>query len=335
MDPSLVLHRLPGLRTRSSVFGEAVAFIIANTVIGAPFLMPVVLLWLWRRARASESRDEDRSIASRIRHWAGFYAVLAVVFTLAVVPVKRRPRLMQAWFWQRFLEYFSPRIAYHNGVPLPPGQYIYCMMPHGLYPFGQANTAISKMVSLFPNTRVAVAPVGLWIPVVRHLMGWIGCVTVDRPSMARALKAGLSLSVVPGGIAEMVRTDSKMERLVLNSRKGLVQFALQNGVPLVPVYIFGTSTLWSQVTVPACVERLSRWLGVSLLLPYGRFGTLAPRKHRLLYAIGRPISGATSCGNPSSEEVDATHALLVSAVREMYDFYKGPYGWHNRPLSIE
>merc|ERR1711920_1152295 len=120
-----------------------------------------------------------------------------------------------------------------------------------------------------------------------------------------------SLCVVPGGIAEMVRTEAHRERLVVMSRKGIVKLALEHGVPLVPVYVLGVSTLWTNLPLPAIVERLSRALRISLILPYGRFGLLLPRRQRLLYAIGKPIVGT---GVVDDAAVNTAHAALVEGL---------------------
>ncbi|CAE7195413.1 DGAT2 [Symbiodinium sp. CCMP2456] len=75
-------------------------------------------------------------------------------------------------------------------------------------------------------------------------------IRADKASISRALKNGDSVGLFPGGIAEMVRTDANTERLLLNSRKGVVKIAMEHKVPLVPVYVFGQSVLWSRSLGP-------------------------------------------------------------------------------------
>lgn len=234
-----------------------------------------------------------------------------------------------------FLEYLSVRVAYRDGAPLPPKQYLYLFMPHGLYPFSGACAGISKLRDIFPKMRIGVAPIALKIPVIRQLMHWIDCIGADKKSLEEALAAGNSICLFPGGIAEMVRTEMGKDRILLKERKGFARIALENGTPIVPVYVFGQSILWSHLKLPAWVERLSRWLQVSIILPYGRFGMLVPRKKSLLYAIGKPIAVGSGGNPPTAEAVDATHSAVVAAVQELYDFYKGSYGWQDRRLLIE
>ncbi|CAK9068127.1 Diacylglycerol O-acyltransferase 2 (AtDGAT2) [Durusdinium trenchii] len=211
-------------------------------------------------------------------------------------------------------------------------------MPHGLYPFSGACASIAGMRDLFPRMRIAAAWVSFRVPVIRQLMGWINTIPADATSIQKALNGGDSIGLFPGGVAEMVRTDSTKENLLLRSRKGFVRIAMQQKVPIVPVYVFGQSVLWSQVPLPRWVdaqpkcgesggERLSRWIQASIILPYGRFGSLVPQKKQLLYAVGNPIE--------PGDNINTTHDAVVAAVQTLYDTYKGLYGWQHRPLQMD
>jgi len=56
---------------------------------------------------------------------------------------------------------------------------------------------------VFGITRVVVASATLHVPVLRHVIGWIGGVDADKASLSEVLEQGESLAVAPGGIAEM------------------------------------------------------------------------------------------------------------------------------------
>lgn len=298
-------------------------------IIGSIPALPVLLFWLWRRARRAEEPCERR------RAWLLFGAALATYLWIAVVPVVPRPNVVQSRFFRYWVEYFSARVAYRAGEPLRKGQYLFLMMPHGLYPFSGACATISGMVETFQGMRMAAADVAFRIPVIRHLMHWIGSVPANKAAMADAIRQGSSVCVFPGGISEMVSTDGASERLVLRSRKGVIQLALEHGLPVVPVYVFGQTTLWNQIPLPSWVRTLSRWLQVSIILPYGRFGTFIPRKIPLLFCVGEPIVPPMLSGDVARWQVDSLHQKVVESVSELYDFYKGLYGWEKRPLYIE
>lgn len=267
-----------------------------------------------------------------------FGAALAGYLALVFTPVKRRTGLVKTFPFKSLLEYLSVRYVYEGGQPLPSGpgaQYMFAFAPHGLYPFAPACAAVSGFVEIFHNFRGCVASSALNVPGLRHLMGWVGCLPVTNAAISAAFKAGDSVGIVPGGIAEMMKTDMTMERLVLEPRKGFIALAIEHGVPLVPVYVFGQSTLWTHLQPPAWVENISRNVGVSFILPWGRF-FLAPRKQQLLFAIGAPITTATPDGSaPDRAHVDAVHRIFIEAVRRLYDANKAAYGWADREMIIQ
>ncbi|CAK0850268.1 unnamed protein product [Prorocentrum cordatum] len=238
------LARLPplgGLAPRATPAKEAAVIATALLAINAPVVTPLLLAWLWRRSRGrSDAAGADDAKGPR-RARALFWALLLAFVALALAPMRPRPGLMQSRFWRWWLEYFSVRVVHKSGKPLPLGQYFYCFTPHGLYPFSGAMACVSKMVDVFPRMRIISAAVGTRVPMVRQLMGWINVVLANRNAIRSALSAGDSVAVFPGGIAEMVRTSASSEQLVLQGRKGFVRLALEHGVPIVPVYVFGQS----------------------------------------------------------------------------------------------
>mmetsp|Transcript_30636 Transcript_30636/g.101928 ORF Transcript_30636/g.101928 Transcript_30636/m.101928 type:complete len:354 (-) Transcript_30636:88-1149(-) len=332
--PALRLPRaLPLVAAAPTLLGELAVIGSALGFIGSVPGYPILLVALFRRAwKADPEKPNERR-----RAWLLFGLALAGYVFLAVVPVAVRPALMQSGLWRCWLEYMSVRVAYRSGEALPAGQYLYLMMPHGLYPFSGACASISKMTDVFVRMRMAVAPIGLRIPLIRQLMGWIGCIEANRSSISKALARGDSVGLFPGGIGEMMRTRADQENILLLQRRGFVKEAVKHGIPIVPVYVFGQSLAFGHLLMPAWVERLSRWMRASIILPFGRFGLLIPRKLPLLYAIGAPIVCPKLADGvvPSDGQVEEIHSLVVESVRDLYDFYKGMYGWDNRPLSIE
>ena len=120
---------------------------------------------------------------------------------------------------------------------------------------------------------------------------------------------------------------------MLKSRKGFVRLALQQGVPLVPVYVFGNSMLLKLVALPQLFETLSRWLRVSLTPFMGRWGLPIPFRLPLLYAVGAPLM-VTKTPNPTPAQVDELHRRFIAALIQLFDKHKHLYGWANKRLSI-
>jgi 2-acylglycerol O-acyltransferase 2 len=47
-----------------------------------------------------------------------------------------------------------------------------------------------------------------------------------------------------GGIAEIFMVDDHKERIMVKDRKGFIRLAVEEGVPIVPIYHFGNTLLF-------------------------------------------------------------------------------------------
>ena len=89
------------------------------------------------------------------------------------------------------------------------------------------------------------------MPVVRHLWWWLGIRPVSRESITRLLQSGKSVVLVPGGVQEIQHMRPGAEVLFLKRRYGFVKLAIQSGAPLIPVFAFGQSQVYT-VTKSHC-----------------------------------------------------------------------------------
>ena len=102
-------------------------------------------------------------------------------------------------------------------------------------------------MKLFPKIkglRSIAASVLFRLPVVRELCLWTGCIDAGKPTCLKNLKAGYSLTVIPGGIAEQMLTNYGKEEVYLKKRMGFCKLALETNTKLVPTYVFGTNDLF-------------------------------------------------------------------------------------------
>jgi hypothetical protein len=55
-----------------------------------------------------------------------------------------------------------------------------------------------------------------------------------------------------------------------------------------------------------------------------------------MFAVGAPVAvQQTAPSDPGfAAAVDDAHSRLIEAMQELYDKYKGVYGWADRPLVI-
>ena len=100
----------------------------------------------------------------------------------------------------------------------------------------------------------------------------------DVPAATREIERVLgrgdeSVGVVLDGIEGMFASSRQQEVGCVLRRKGIVKIALRTGVPLVPVYCFGHTELWTVVTDPlGILQAISVKLNVFFTPFFGRFG---------------------------------------------------------------
>ena len=132
------------------------------------------------------------------------------------------------------------------------------------------------------------------------------------------------------------------ECTILQSRKGFIRLAVKYGVPVVPVYCFGSTKILKRLQLPSIVEKLSNALRISICLFFGQWGLPIPFRQRFLYAVGDPIYPPTY-GNPSSgsisnssleNSVNEMHAKFCDEIVKLFDKYKASYGWDRKTLRI-
>ncbi|KAF8056113.1 DGAT2D [Scenedesmus sp. PABB004] len=265
-------------------------------------------------------------------------------------PPRRRAVLLVSVFlpaepllWERFQHstlvsswrrYFSFSVAIEQKLD-PAGKYIFAGFPHGVFPVSEL-LCISLLLRIWPALRVySIAASSVFkVPVWRHIMCWTGARPATRRWFRELLGRG-SVSLVPGGIAEMFLWEEGREVIKVADRKGFVRIAVESGVPLVPVYHFGNSKLFSWVA-PRSWEVLSRRARAAVGYPKGRWGTLMPCNAPLFMAVGAPIPvPRLPRGAPGYEEaVDAAHAAFVKALAALYHKHRAAYGWEDRELVI-
>jgi len=130
--------------------------------------------------------------------------------------------------------------------------------------------------------------------------------------------------------------DNVVETVFLKTRKGIVKIALKAGVPIVPVYGFGHTSLYTVcVDRFGIMERLSNALQTSITPFFGRWGWLLgpPRRVPVTVCLGEPVH-CPQMDNPSQEQIDFYHNKLLNAYRDLFDTHKEAYGWGDKTLRF-
>ena len=96
------------------------------------------------------------------------------------------------------------------------------------------------------------------LPLVGAMLRSIGYVDAKGKAISSALKGGSSVGIVLDGIAGMFQQHAtQVEKGYVRERKAIAAIALKAGVPIVPVYGFGHTALFSVVTDPFRASRPS------------------------------------------------------------------------------
>lgn len=296
---------------------HVVVSVSSLVVVGSFVWVPAAFTWLGVKARKSKRR---------------LAAFAAAVLILVFFPLRPWRGIRHIDLWTRWIEYFKPRVILDSGMPLDTSTpSIYTFMPHGIFPMGAAMGLVGDLNKyVFKNMNVAVADAARRVPVYRHLLGWVGDMSASQGAMTTALKQGTNVQLLAGGTAEMFLTKPTVESVVLTQRKGFVKMALQTGVPIVPVYVFGSSDTFTIVPLTDKLQWLSRLLRVSIIGLYGRGLLPVPFAVPLLYVVGAPIlpngPGGGPVPNPSQQQIDTLHGAFMAAVVKLFDKYKTVYG---------
>ena len=209
-------------------------------------------------------------------------------------------------------------------------------------------------LSFLLELKTAVADAVMYTPILKHVLGIFGLISASKKSLQATLKKpGIAGSVVlyVGGMAELFLSSEHEERIYLKKRKGFIKLGLQEGVDVVPVYLFGNTTVLS-VLKTGVLATLSRRLQVSLTYIWGKWRLPIPRdckvsllvalhycrivKHifmfanaallccrrlQLLYVSGQPL-GMPHIPEPSQENIDKWHAKYCNEVTRIFNTYK-------------
>ena len=212
---------------------------------------------------------------------------------------------------------------------------IFCAIPHGVAPMGI--TAYPLWSKLF-NDKLChwtCAPIILKIPILQKYMRLMGYIPAKAKSITDTLsKKEENVGIILDGIAGMFQ--SYDEKAYVKKRKGIVKIALRCGVPIVPVYGFGHTSLWKVVVDPfGVLEWLSLKLDVSLTPFFGRFGWFLgpPNRIPVCVCMGDPIK-CPKIENPTQEEIDKYHVLLMKGYEQVFEEHKKAYGWGDKTLQF-
>lgn len=239
---------------------------------------------------------------------------------------------------------------------------IFCMVPHGLTPLG---ITAYPMWSKLWNDRLArctAAPIVLKIPLIASLLKTIGYIPAKAKNIEEALtKKEQNVVIVLDGIAGMFQDQGAKklidkldgivashtpgfkkpvyEKAYLKKRKGIVKIALRTGTPIVPVYGFGHTDLWTIKVDPfGILQRLSLAVEASITPFFGRWWWPLgpPVRQPVTVCLGDPVMCPCLGESIVAADIDEWHGKLLEGFQTVFDTHKvGYYGQeHVRTLKF-
>lgn len=203
--------------------------------------------------------------------------ILSFILSIYIINLKPRPQSLLRDFICTFqLSYWFPcnRITVQQTT-------VIAVHPHGLLSCG----ALAG-IHFVPGSQTifCVAPILYFVPLLGHCLNLIGCIPATRTSMEFALHAGYSLIVIPGGVPELVLTETK-DDTEFYLRFGFLKLAEKFQVPVLSVVVKGETATYNIIQLP-CLRnrvRLSWFLNIPCMFPLvsGYYGTLLPKRVQL------------------------------------------------------
>lgn len=133
------------------------------------------------------------------------------------------------------------------------------------------------------NTVFAVAPILFYVPVIGWMIRLLGCIPATYDIMLEALRRKHSVIVMPGGVPEIVLSESGDDsRWFLEKRRGFLRLASDASVPILVVGVVGECATYSRILGPCLKERtyISWRTNIPCTIPlfFGWYGTWIPKR---------------------------------------------------------
>ncbi|GJP42891.1 hypothetical protein CLOM_g13215 [Closterium sp. NIES-68] len=263
-------------------------------------------------------------------------ALLTLLATLSVTPVDPDGPMAKAyrrWLYPVVLRHFPMRIIFDDQGAITFGKpYVVAVEPHSVLPVGLAAFMRHPMCA----QGVAGATSAIFrVPLLRQFWQWARLAPATRAVLSRVLQRGHPVIIVPGGVQECLFMAPGKEVAFVRSRFGFIRLALEQGVPVVPCFIFGQTAAYRWWKPGGAWYRaVARRMGFAPILFWGMWGSPIPLRTPLTVVVGKPIGQGHPDPHPSKERVAAVHAEYVSALERLFLDYRAQAGYPHMHLDI-
>lgn len=205
------------------------------------------------------------------------FSCLSVMFSVCIINLEPRPH--------SFLRDFLASFQLYNWFPcntiVIKKQRVISVCPHGLLSCGALAGVHFVKGS---ETIFCVAPILYFVPLLGHSLNLLGCIPATRKSMENVLVKGYSLIVVPGGVPELVLSETNNDS-EFYPRFGFLKLAKEFKVCVLSVFVNGETNLYNVIQLPCLRNRvkLSWFFNIPFMFPLisGFYGTWMPKRVKL------------------------------------------------------
>lgn len=239
--------------------------------------------------------------------------IMARYFSFAVLIDRKDPD-------QR--HYGTPEVdAKEKPLPLVP---LAC--PHGVLNFGATIWVYFERWMIGADQYTSGAPAVQWVPGLRYFIQGLWFVSVSRESLKRRLRErptperrrGGCVGVVPDGIAGIFHSKPGTEVLHIGKKRGLMRIGLEEGITFGAGWFAGTTDCFTVVQDGfGIMQKISRKLGLSLFLFYGRWGLPIPRRTPTTLIMKNTHLEKTE--SPTAEQVEAAHEQVYGGLVKQFE----------------
>jgi hypothetical protein len=201
-----------------------------------------------------------------------------------------------------------------------PSSCLFVWQPHGLISLSSVfyNIGVCKHPHYKSNHAVTL-PIYHFIPVVSDIARYLDIIPSDSYTIKKTLEKGDSVSVMLGGVREMLTADdSKHMKLYIRKRTGIFRIALETKKPLVPVLSFGENEIF-----PRSEQWWATWIN-STLHSYMGLGVAIPtwkalqNWFELSYKPLKPIVTHVGSPIPATGDIDSLRNDYIKAVEDLF-----------------
>jgi hypothetical protein len=209
--------------------------------------------------------------------------------------------------------------------------------PHDILPIGMVGLTANVMPFNNIKTMGCVTSIAYKVPLVKHIFTWVGSGSADKENIIATIRAGFSPMICVGGAHEVIYMKNRNEYvLYLKHHLGYVKLAMQQGIDIVPTFVFGQRYAWDFFVPEASwVHSIGRKIGFIPMMFTGLWGLPMgpPKQVPLTVVLGAPIA-VPHLESPSSKVLEEYNDKVIESLRRIFNENKDKHGAARCTLTI-